>query len=378
MGFLQKICFYLRCVLSLIGAFGVLYALSYPDSILPPSPDIEYVTGFTLYDIKPVIWLFPLLFMEVVTVVGPKRNGVWFFSLCTILLGGIIVYPVLQATVPELTAPTLSYEDRKLGWGLFYFAVLLAVSFLFRYGLLAYLLELPRENDDDAALMDVDVLKPEKARTVMQIATDPVRVHPHFRFGDADHHLIDRFVQMMRRLLRSRRRRKGIYATLGLLLALWFFLYPQPSLREAMQRDLRVMYEHRRLPDGNFQATRRAVHAALRVLDYVSSHEVFAGKTFAEAEEWLQIYRAPGAYRRVLLDASDITLASVDSTFESRTRFFTVSDGTRTAVLFVRTDKEGARINVSELVIAGWNAEEDDKRRRYGLDIHGRILSPSF
>ncbi len=353
----------------------MLYALSYPDSLLPPSPDVEYVTGFTLYDIKPVIWLLPLLFMEVVTIIGPKRNVIWFFSLCSVLLGGIIVYPVLQATMPELTAPTLPFEDRKLGWGLFYFAVILAMSFLLRQGLFAYLFTPPEENDDDAALLSVDVLDPAKARTVKQIAADPIRVYPRFYFGDADHHLIDRFVQMMRRLLRSRRRRMGIYVGLGLLLVLWFFLYPQPSPQEAMQRDMRVMYEHRLLPDGNFQATRRAVYAALRVLKYASSHEVLAGKTFAEAEEWLQLYRAPGAYRSVLRDASDIPLASVDNTFESRTRFFTVQDGTRTVVLFVRTNKEGNRINVSETVDAGWNAVMDDVRRRFGSDVNARIFS---
>ncbi len=353
----------------------MLYALSYPDSLLPPSPDIEYVREFNVYDIKPIIWLFPLLFMEIVSVIGPKRNFVWFFALCSVFLIGIFVFPILRANVPELTSPTLPFEDRKLGWGLFYFSIILAGSFLMRCGLFPYLFIPPEENEDDAALMDVDVLKPENARTVEQIAAAPVRVHPRFHFGDADHNLIDRFVQMMRRLMHYRRRRMAVYASLVLLLTLWVLLYPQPSHREALQRDLRTMYEHRLRPDGTFCATHRAVYAALRVLRYVSDHELLGGKSFDEAEEWLQIYRAPGAYRRVLRDDSDISLASVDDTFECRTRFFTVTDGTRTVVLFVRTNKQGNLINVSETVDAGWNAVIDDRRRKFGSDVNARMFS---
>ena len=142
-----------------------------------------------------------------------------------------------------------------------------------------------------------------------------------------------------------------------------------------MQRDLQVMYEHTRQGDGSYRASSRAVHAALRVLRYVSDKEIFAGKTLHQAREWLQVQRAPADYRAQLLDDSDMRLASVDDVFDSRTRFFTVTDGKRTAALFIFTDKEGNHINVSETVDAGWNAIADDRRRKFGTDVSARFFS---
>ena len=372
---LMRISFCLRYGLTLAGALALLYALSYPDSLLPPSPDVEYVQGFTVYDIKPIIWLVPLLFMELVSGLGTHRNKVWFMAMGTVLIGGVVVFPVLHAWAPELVTRTLPFEDGKLEWGLFYFALITAASFLLRCGLFVYLFHEPHQDDQDENALDSDVLDPAHALTVREIAAHPVRAKVRFLFGAPDQSVIERFMMLVRRLIFLRRRRGAIYLLLGALLVLWFFLYPQPSPSEALQRDLRVMYEHTRQGDGTCRATSRAVHAALRVLRYVSNKELFAGKTLHQAREWLQVQRAPADYRAQLLDDSDMRLASVDDVFDSRTRFFTVSDGKRTAALFIFTDKEGNHINVSETVDAGWNAIADDRRRKFGTDVSARFFS---
>lgn len=365
----------IRTLLTLMGALALLYVLSYPDSILPPTPNIEYVTEFSLYDIKPVIWLIPLLFMEFTSGCGSHRDGVWFFSLFSVLLAGVIAWPVLQANVPEWVHPTLPFEDGKLAEGLGWFALITSVSFIFRRVLVDYLFREPRREEEDPTMMEPTLLDPSKAMTVRQIAANPIKVQPRFRFGEADHELIGRFFALVRRLALQKRQRRVVEALALVAVALWFFYYPQPTEQEALQRDMAAMYEHVDLPQGGSRATHRAVHAAYRVLKHVADHELLAGMTFREAEKYLQISRAPAAYRKQLLDSSDISLPSVDDIFESRTRFFTVQDGRRTVVLYVRTNQEGDRINISEVQDAGWNAVMDDRRRRFGADVSKRFFT---
>ncbi len=370
-----RISFCLRCVLTLAGALALLYTLSYPDSLLPPTPDVAYVQGYTMYDIKPVIWLIPLLFMEVASSLGKSRNKVWFIAMGTVFVGSLLAYPVLQARAPEWVTPTLPFEDGKLRMGLFYYAIIMAVSFLLRCGLFVYLFHEPRQDEMDDAALDANILEPSKAQTVREIAANPVRVRPRFLFGSPDQSLIDRFWELMRRLSLVRRKKGLLYGLAAAFVIAWFILYPRPTEQEALQRDLRIMYEYTVPPGGGYRATPRAVHAALRVFRHVSDRELFAGMTFRQAETWLHLSRAPATYRAQLRDESDLSLPSVDDVFESRTRFFTVSDGKRTAVLFVRTDKKGDRITVSEAVDAGWNAVADEHRRRFGTDVGARFFT---
>lgn len=370
---LQKIFIALRIVLTTAAALVLLYVLSFPDSIIPEDPRYEYMSGITAMDIKPWLWVAPLLLMEFFDVLGTKRNLVWFSSLFIVLLAGIIAWPVLEAQYPELMHPTFSYEDGKLSAGLGWLAVITFGSILFRGVLLSFLYKEP-ERGDDSELNAVDsaVLDPSQARTVREIAADPVRVKPRFLFGDADHGLIERFGIFMRRLVFRSRVRTALYTTAGVLLCGWFFFYPQPDEQQALQRDLARMYD--RQPCGC--ASTPAVHAAYRVMKYISDHEVFAGFSREQAEQWLQLENVPPSYRSILRDERDRPLASVDDAFESRTRFLTVADACgRTAVLFIRTNEEGDRINISEVQDAGWNAVMDDRRRRFGNDIDTRILS---
>ena len=48
---------------------------------------------------------------------------------------------------------------------------------------------------------------------------------------------------------------------------------------------------------------------------------------------------------------------------------FSRTDGRRWAVLYIRTNAEGDKINVAEVQDAGWNAVADDKRRRFGMEF---------
>lgn len=369
-----RLILWLRVALTMLGAAALLYTLSYPDSLMPPSPHLEYVTGFKLYDLKPVMFLAPLLFMELVSMCGEQRNRVWFTAMLGVFVAAVIAWPVLRAHAPEWVYATLPFEDGKLSEGLRVYALIMAGSFVFRRVLLAYLFREPRNTDDDPSAMDPVILDPSKAKTVREIAANPMRVSPKFRFGEADRGLIERFYDFMRRLswLKGRKRLLQLGGVLAVIL--WFFFYPQPTEQQALKRDIEAMYGCRELPGGARLATHHAVHAAYRVMRYVSDHELFAGMTTEQAKKWLQVQRAPQAYRRQLLDSSDISLPSVDDMFESRTRFFTVQDGRRTAVLYVRTDQTGEKINVCEVQDAGWNDYADMQRRRFGMDMPSGFL----
>ncbi len=372
----HKLLIALRILLVTLCALVLLYVFSFPDSIIPEHPMYEYAEGLTAMDFKPWLWLVPLFCMEFFDVLGSRRNLVWFVSLGSVLLAGIIAWPVLEAAYPELLYPTFSYEDGKLSSGLGKLAVLMIGSILFRGVLLAFLYKEPERGDDsELNVVDSAVLDPSTARTVREIVADPVRVRPRFLFGDADYGLIERFGVFMRRLMfRHRMRTALFFAAVALLLA-WVIFYPRPDAQQSLQRDLLRMTEHTLRPDGSPVATTPAVYAAYRVMKYVSDHEAFAGYSRAQAEKWLQLDKVPEPYRLIMRDETDRPMASVDDAFESRTRFLTVSDGRRTAVLFIRTNEQGDVINISEVQDAGWNAVMDDRRRRFGNDIDTRILS---
>lgn len=364
----------MRCVLTFAGAVALLFTLSYPDLLLPPNPNVQDIRHFNIYDLKPVLWVFPLLFMELVSSMGSRRNVVWFSCLAAVWIGGFIAWPLLLRYAPEWVEPTLPFEDGKLPVGMGYLAIIIFGSVLFRYVLLAYLFRTRRVEDDDSTMMEAEVLDPSKGRTVQQIIADPPRVAPKFIFGEADSALISRFYRLVHRLRRMRHLKAGLLGLAAAALVGWFWLYPRPTQQEALQRDLAAMYECRLMPDGTYRATYRAVHAAYRVMKYISDKELFAGKTLSQAERWLRVERAPEAYRKQLLDASDISLPSVDNLFESRTRFFTVTDGRRIAVLYIRTGMDSNVINIAEVQDAGWNAIMDVRRRIFGRDISDSAL----
>ena len=372
---ISRLTFALRFALTTLGALALLYVLSYPDSLMPPSPHMEYVTGFKLYDLKPVLFLAPLLCMELTSGCGTRRNVVWFGSLGVVLVAALLAWPVLLAHAPEWVRPTLPFEDGKLALGLQFYVIIMASSYVFRRVLIAYMFHEPRREEDDPAALDPAILDPAHGKTVQQIAANPVRVEPKFRFGEADHGLIARFDALMRRLRALKHLKAALMLAGALGVVVWFFFYPQPTEQQALQRDIRAMYECRRLPGGGYVGTHRAVHAAYRVMRYVSDHELFAGMSLHEAQRWLHTELAPAAYRRQLLDSADISLPSVDDMFESRTRFFTVQDGRRITVLYVRTDASGEKINTAEVQDAGWNAVMDDRRRRFGTDVSSGFFS---
>ena len=371
-----KVTLALRILLSLLGAAALLYVFSYPDSIIPRSLMEEELEDerFSRYALKPLLFIVPLVFMELVSLCGGRRNLVWFSGLLGVLLAAAAAWPVLTAYTPELVHPTFGFEDGKLAHGLLCYGVLTACSLLVRVTLLSYLFKYYRSPDEEESYGDVDAaeLDPENALTVREIAAKPAKAKPRFLFQEIDFGRIRSFHELMESLLGRRRRTRRARAAGLILLAAWVLFFPQPNARQALQRDLAAMYATRgTTANGTHLATHRAVHAAYRVMEHISAHETFAGFTRAQAEKWLHLDRAPADYRRQLRDERELTLPSVDDTFESRDRFLTVTDGTRWAVLFIRTNEAGDIINIAEVQDAGWNAIADELRREYGTDWRG-------
>ncbi|MBR5895868.1 MAG: hypothetical protein IKZ13_10040 [Akkermansia sp.] len=356
----------LRMILCTAGAAVLLYVLSYPDSLMPANPALDYVQGITYYDFKPWMWLAPFLFMELVSIAGPRRNLVWFTALFTIIGLTLIAWPVLTATCPELVHPTFEYEDGKLAQGLIYMFCVLGITAFTRLVVLRFLYPPETEIDDDINNVDADVLDPSKALTVREILANPRKAKPHFLFGDADQERLSTIRAILRRLQRLSNWQNAGWLTLIALILCWFFFFPQPTEAQALQRDRNTMYRYVKMPDGTRRATFPAVHAAYRYMKHLADTDALAGLSKTQAEKLLQLQTVPEAYRSQLRDESDISIASVDDIFDSRTRFLTISDGRRVAVLYIRTNQEGDIINIAEVQDAGWNAKADDIRKRFG------------
>lgn len=368
----SRILFSLYCALAtllcLAAAAALLFCLSYPDIVIPPDPAKEYLSAFSWYSLRGYVWALPLA-VSVLVSLGPCFWRVWFGGALPVGIAGFLAYPVLLAKMPELVHPTLPYEGGMLATGLLYYAVILFAGLLL-WLLLRFLFPAPEEREASGT-EDAAVLDPANARTVQQIAANPQRPAPKFRFGEADITLIERFRRTWRFFLL---RKLGAQITFGVAVItalLWFFLYPQPTEEEALQRDLQVMKEHY-LWKTTPVATRAAVHAGLRVMTRISDRESFAGMTREEAEAWLGLETLDADYRAIIRDSSDVEIPSVDNAFESRERFFTLRDRFgHWAVLYVRTDVSGELINIAEVQDAGWNGIIDEQRRRLGNDWRG-------
>lgn len=356
----------LRVLLSAAAALALLLCFSYPDSVIPPDPAKEYLEGWNLYTLRGYVWVLPLAAGVLVSALGPRFFRVWFAGMLSVGIAALWAWPVLRADYPELVSSELPWQSGgMLTLGLVRFAIVLFAGFLVLL-LLRFLF--PEPEATDVGVEDAAVLDPEKARTVQQIAADPLRPEPKFLFGAADISLVQRFGELWRGLLLRSWRNRLLLLAAVLLSAAWVVFYPQPSKEEALQRDMARMQEHVRLR-GMPIGTRGAVHAALRVMQHISDEESFAGMTREEAEHWLGLDKVDPAYRALLRDTSDVSIPSVNNAFESRERFLTVRDVFgHWAVLYIRTDAEDKHINVAEVQDAGWNAVVDERRRRLGND----------
>lgn len=366
---MDKIFCVLRYLLCTLGAAALLYTFSYPDAVLPPNPIMEDTAGFTLYKLKPVIWVLPVLLMELVALAGRRRNLVWFAALFTVLVAALLAYPVLAAHRPEYVEPTFSYQGGMLATGLGYYLAFVGISAVVRLVLVAYVF--PPEDFEsqlEIGFVSASALDPANARTLKEIAAEARPAPPKFQYKAGDARIALRWRLIMRRMILRSRIANGAVAGGVLLVLLWFLCYPQPTAEEAWQRDKTLMLEHHTNAHGQTLATRAAVHAAARAMKHISDHESLAGMSRAEAEQWLGLDQVPTAYRTWLRDERDIELASADSMHENRTRFLTVTNGRQICVLYIRTNEADQSIVISELQDAGWDAVADEKRRRIGND----------
>ncbi len=372
---MNKLLLSFRILLGLCCSILTLLLLSYPDAVIAPDPSKQYLSGFHLYHYREFLWLIPFLAMEFVCAVGSKRNLVWFISLISPIVVGLLIWPLLQAYRPELLFPTFSYEDGKLSMGLAYMGMILVASILFRL-LLNYFFADPAElyEDNEIGVVELDI---DKAKTVREIVAENNQVKPNFLFGDADKGLIARFYERTRALLQLKRMQQVLVLSLVTLGVVWFFAAPvflvSPAQAEA--RDWERMYDYQVDAQGNKLATHAAVHAAYRVLSKISADEALAGMSKAQAERFLRLNGVDSSYLAQIRDESDLIMNSAEDIFASRTRFLTITDGTRRVVLYIRENEDGTRINICEIQDDGWNAIVDYDRRRIGASWRSNVLS---
>lgn len=359
----------LRFWFCLMGAAALLWVFSFPDEVMPPNPVWEHAEGITLYSFKPFLWIVPVLFMELVSCCGPRRNLVWFSALFSVLVLGLLAYPVLAACRPEYVGPTFVYQGGMLSTGLWHFAVFTGISFVIRKVFLAYAFP-PEDLQEqlEVGFVSASALNPAAARTLKEIAAEEKAKAPKFQFKEGNQRNALRFKLIIQRMLLRSRLANLCLGGGVLLLVLWCALYPRPTAGEALQRDLRLMLQHRPAANGYPLATRAAVHAAARVMKHISDEESFAGMSPEEAEQWLGLHTLPDSARQWMRDSRPIHLDSTNSMHENRTRFLTITDGRHFCVLYVRTNAADGSIIISEFQDAGWDAVADENRRRTGTD----------
>ena len=402
----------MRTLIVAMGAFAMMYVISYPSDFI--SPDAPYTIPFFsrefLIEWKNWIWVAPWLMMEFASIIGPKRNFVFFTGLLVVMACTMVVYPILQATQPELIDSTLCdnsirslfmkehdeeiiifsdgtpYRDKCLSFGFVFLWVLLGLSAFIRIILVGYINCLHREEmTHEANAVEVEDISPNaaSAKTVREIISTHKKNTPDFKYGEADSTLIAHLKGLFKRIQMMRNVRGLAWLTLVCLLFLWFFLYPQPSTEEALQRDLARMYETQTDAEGNEIATPRAVYAALRVMRHLSDpdNKQLHRMTVAQAEQWLRLDSVSAAYRERIRNEEFDEKARVPERLMSNitpfARFLTISDGKHSAVLMLCTDAEkearplpkDATIFYPQCYENGWDDKADRYRAGYFITI---------
>lgn len=396
----------MRMLIVAIGAVMLMLLASFPSSLIGPEPTVSIpgVDYAFLVEWKNWLWLAPWLLMELAALIGPRRNFVWFCGLGGVIVLSMLAYPIIQAARPELVHPSFkemvyniflteeleqisilhedsAYRDKCLAYGLPILWALLGLSLFLRTVVLGYMMRIhakPEENEFntvDAADIAPDA---ENARTVKEIAANPQKVQAKFKFGEADKGLVAHLRELLQRMRYLRTVRGLCWLGGACFVMLWFLLYPQPDEQQALERDLEAMYETTTDAEGNTVGTTRAVYAALRVMKYATEQRSIDNKTVKQAEQWLQLDRAPEEYRAAIRneDIEELTLMPLRlKTSVPYSRFLSITDGRLHAVMMLnlRTNEidssTGAplilpetKINFPQYFEFGWDTAEDKRR----------------
>ena len=397
----------IRIIITAFAAIILMLMLSFPSTLVSPQPTIiiPEVSHEFLVEWKNWLWVAPWLLMELAAVAGPRRNLVWFSGLLTAIVLTMLAYPVIHATRPELIVSPFrdvvnhislteelnqvhllhedsAYRDQCLSYGFPFLWILLGLSAFVRLVVLGYLTRIHAvREENEFNMVDMADISPdsESARTVREIAADKHKVQPKFKFGEADQGLIAHFRELLHRM-QYLRTLKGIYwLSAACLVAAWFLFYPQPNKQEALERDLKAMFETTADAEGNQIGTTRAVYAALRVMHYAEAERSLDNRTVAQAEKWLGLGQVSPDYRTFIRNEQISELEympmRLSTTGVEYARFLTITDGRLHAVMVLnlRTNEKDPEteapkitpntiINFPQYFEFGWDMAEDKRR----------------
>lgn len=398
----------IRILITGLGAVVLMLLVSYPSVLTAQEPLITLpnISQEFLFEWRNWLWVAPWLLMEIAAIAGPRRNLVWFSGLIGVIALTMVAYPIIQATRPELIHPHFydwvhatslkeeldgieeliiainsPYRDKCLAFGFPILWVLLGLSVFVRLVLLKQLVRLQEVRDENEFnSVDVADISPdaENARTVKEIAATPQKVKAEFKFGEADQGLVAKIRAMLQRLQYLRTVKGICWLSAALALVLWFILYPMPNEQQALQRDLKAMYETTTDAEGNELGTTRAVYAALRVMDYVVENRSLDNITVAEAEKWLGLHQASPNYRKMIRNEDLQELEFRPDRLRTGVpyaRFLTITDGRHHAVMMLnlRTNETdpatdapliqpNTMINFPQYFEFGWDHAQDKRR----------------
>lgn len=401
----------LRTFIVMLGAWVMMIVIAYPSTFTGNDATVQvpYIAPDFLLEWRNWMWVLPWVVMELAAAAGPRRNLVWFSGLLIAIASTMIIYPMLEATRPELIESPLynadieslfnqereekiqlfseatPYRDKGLSFGFIFLWPLLGLSAFIRLVVLGYMLKLHQTSpDNEYTYIDAAQIAPDapSARTVKEIAASRQSIDPHFSFGAADKGLVQHVKALLAKLQYIRTVKGLIWLGIVALLFGWFYLYPQPTEQEAVERDLHYMYETRPAANGQPVATPRAVYAALRVIRYVHQHKILDNKSVAEAEQWFRLDKIPTSYRRIVQDNN---LNAIKENVPNRLRphkgtdyakFLSIGDGRHHVVLLLDLltndapepttgslpTQASTRIYTCQYFEYGWDIELDHRR----------------
>lgn len=395
-----------RILITELGAVLLMLVASYPSALIAQEPYITlpWFSHEFLLEWKNWLWVAPWLLMEIAAIAGPRRNLVWYSGLVGVIVLTMLVYPIIQATRPELIhqhfsekvyylrleevreqtkilADNSPYLDKCLEFGLAILWAVLGLSLFIRTVVLGYFISInEKQTENEFNTVDMADIAPdaENARTVKAIAADSKKIKSNFKFGEADHKLVAYLRNILKRIQYLRTIKGLCWLGAVLFVVLWFFLYPQPTQKEALTRDLKAMYETTTDAEGNEIGTTRAVYAAMRVMRHIEKQNIFEGMTVAEAEKWLRMEQASDAYRETIRtegqeESEFIPLKMRTPSPNPQAHFLTITDGRHHAVMqffiyntTLTSDKESIPplkpnhvISYSSCYEFGWDKKRD-------------------
>ncbi len=263
-----------------------------------------------------------IVFAMLIVISGQDRWKLWMRGMSWFCLGVWGLLPIVYCFFPALADSDMLKMCRLI------LLIYLASAVLY-YVVVPVLW--PRMLKNAEGSVGIDAVNPTKGKTVKQIAENGINYKPRkFLFGKADEKLVAHWGMVGKAIIalsKTRRRRVAVFAVILLAWPLLVFTLSGGS-QGIYERDVELMWETVRLPDGTVVASVPAVEAARRVF---ADDVALRGLTRDEVRKLLRFDLMNPEYK----------LNRPRYSWEEGRMFLRISSGRNSAFLQLGTNDEG-------------------------------------